>query len=148
MAYGQRFPRCVSACISRDYSIRSVHAKESQEINMEMDRKTFGLLMLLVIILASRDKVVMKVEGRVCESQSHRFKGPCTADWTTKFVKLQITAFESSNVARGGVATNRRIRRSRIDVENDDDDKEEENEEEEEEDMSIQPSSKKPRKSR
>ncbi|XP_058228078.1 defensin-like protein 1 [Rhododendron vialii] len=43
-----------------------------------MERKTFALLMLLLIVLASQDKVVMKVEGRVCESQSHGFKGPCS----------------------------------------------------------------------
>ncbi|XP_062083185.1 defensin-like protein 1 [Humulus lupulus] len=47
-----------------------------------MERKvSFGgvLLFMLFILLASKE-TVLGVEGRVCESKSHHFKGPCVSD--------------------------------------------------------------------
>ncbi|XP_054822800.1 defensin-like protein 1 [Prosopis cineraria] len=41
-----------------------------------MKRKSFGLLLLLFIVLAS-EMAVQTAEGRMCESQSHGFKGTC-----------------------------------------------------------------------
>ncbi|KAL6293943.1 defensin-like protein 1 [Prunus yedoensis var. nudiflora] len=42
-----------------------------------MERKScFGLVLLLFIVLASQEMVVPS-EARVCQSQSHGFRGPC-----------------------------------------------------------------------
>ncbi|XP_031110042.1 defensin-like protein 1 [Ipomoea triloba] len=42
-----------------------------------MEAKTFGLFFLLLIVLASQNG---GVEGRVCRSQSHHYKGLCLRD--------------------------------------------------------------------
>ncbi|XP_041006621.1 defensin-like protein 1 [Juglans microcarpa x Juglans regia] len=44
-----------------------------------MERKTFGLLFLLLIFFASRE-MVLRAEARVCESKSHGFRGMCARD--------------------------------------------------------------------
>ncbi|XP_030941179.1 defensin-like protein 1 [Quercus robur] len=44
-----------------------------------MERKSLGLFMLLFIVLASQVMVV-PTEARVCESQSHKFKGACMSN--------------------------------------------------------------------
>ncbi|KAK4567231.1 hypothetical protein RGQ29_003159 [Quercus rubra] len=44
-----------------------------------MERKTFGLLFLLLVLFSSQE-MVMRTEARVCESQSHGFKGACAMD--------------------------------------------------------------------
>ncbi|XP_027338828.1 defensin-like protein 1 [Abrus precatorius] len=44
-----------------------------------MERKSLGFLFLLLLVLASPE-VVVQTEGRVCESQSHGFKGACAGD--------------------------------------------------------------------
>ncbi|MED6192014.1 hypothetical protein PIB30_006159 [Stylosanthes scabra] len=41
-----------------------------------MERARFGLILCLVLLIASQEMV----EGRRCESQSHRFKGKCLSD--------------------------------------------------------------------
>ncbi|KAI9079722.1 hypothetical protein K1719_038343 [Acacia pycnantha] len=40
-----------------------------------MERKTFGLFLLVLIVLAS--EVAVQTEGRMCQSQSHGFRGAC-----------------------------------------------------------------------
>ncbi|KAF3444225.1 hypothetical protein FNV43_RR13915 [Rhamnella rubrinervis] len=45
---------------------------------MEM-RKCFGLLFLLFIVFFTSQMVVPS-EARVCQSQSHGYKGPCSGD--------------------------------------------------------------------
>ncbi|XP_057971744.1 defensin-like protein 1 [Malania oleifera] len=44
---------------------------------MVMGRRSFGLLLLLLIAFASHHDVAVRTEARVCESQSHGFKGAC-----------------------------------------------------------------------
>ncbi|OIT06712.1 defensin-like protein 6 [Nicotiana attenuata] len=44
-----------------------------------MERKTYGLLFCLLILFASQ-MAIPRVEGRVCISQSHKYKGPCLGD--------------------------------------------------------------------
>ncbi|KAI4343514.1 hypothetical protein L6164_010854 [Bauhinia variegata] len=44
-----------------------------------MERKSLGLFVLLLIALATQE-VVVQTEGRMCQSQSHMFKGPCVHD--------------------------------------------------------------------
>ncbi|KAK6923704.1 hypothetical protein RJ641_009904 [Dillenia turbinata] len=44
-----------------------------------MERKYFGIFLVLLVLLTSH-KTVMQVEGRVCQSKSHGFKGPCVRD--------------------------------------------------------------------
>ncbi|XP_024021420.1 defensin-like protein 1 [Morus notabilis] len=46
---------------------------------MVMERKCFGVVFLLFILLASQEMIVAS-EGRLCESQSHNFKGACVVD--------------------------------------------------------------------
>ncbi|CAK7353408.1 unnamed protein product [Dovyalis caffra] len=41
-----------------------------------MEKKFFGLVLLLLIVLASQEMVV-PTEARVCLSQSHQYKGTC-----------------------------------------------------------------------
>ncbi|KAI3473649.1 hypothetical protein Pfo_031415 [Paulownia fortunei] len=43
---------------------------------MEM-RKAFGIFFLLLVVLVAQMTNIPHVEARVCESQSHGFKGPC-----------------------------------------------------------------------
>ncbi|KAM7513888.1 hypothetical protein LguiA_003471 [Lonicera macranthoides] len=45
-----------------------------------MESKNFGFFFLLLIVLVSQVILMPQVEGRVCESQSHYFKGPCRGD--------------------------------------------------------------------
>ncbi|KAK9117956.1 hypothetical protein Scep_016049 [Stephania cephalantha] len=49
---------------------------------MAMNKKTTVLAFLLVclVLLGSEMKVMREVEGRTCESASHKFKGPCGRD--------------------------------------------------------------------
>ncbi|OAY45591.1 defensin-like protein 1 [Manihot esculenta] len=42
-----------------------------------MEKRSFGLLLLLFIVLASQE-MVLPIEARVCESKSHHFRGVCT----------------------------------------------------------------------
>uniref|UniRef100_A0A6N2KAU0 Knottins-like domain-containing protein n=1 Tax=Salix viminalis TaxID=40686 RepID=A0A6N2KAU0_SALVM len=42
----------------------------------DMEKKCYGLLLLLLLVLASQEMVV-PAEARVCLSQSHNYKGPC-----------------------------------------------------------------------
>ncbi|BAF10767.1 defensin-like protein precursor [Oryza sativa Japonica Group] len=47
---------------------------------MEASRKVFSAMLLMVLLLAATGEMggpVMVAEARTCESQSHRFKGPC-----------------------------------------------------------------------
>ncbi|EEF49129.1 8.4 kDa sulfur-rich protein precursor, putative [Ricinus communis] len=44
-----------------------------------MEKRFFGVFLLLLIVLASQEAIV-PTEARVCESQSHYFKGPCLRD--------------------------------------------------------------------
>ncbi|KAL4632788.1 hypothetical protein ACB092_04G075900 [Castanea dentata] len=44
-----------------------------------MERKTFGLLFLLLLLFSSL-LMVMRTKARVCESQSPGFKGACAMD--------------------------------------------------------------------
>ncbi|CAK9175004.1 unnamed protein product [Ilex paraguariensis] len=39
-----------------------------------------GFIVLLLLLLATQEKVVVRVEARLCESQSHGFKGQCWSD--------------------------------------------------------------------
>ncbi|XP_031278070.1 defensin-like protein 1 [Pistacia vera] len=41
-----------------------------------MEKKSFGLSLLLLIVLAS-EVMVVPTESRLCESQSHLFHGTC-----------------------------------------------------------------------
>ncbi|XP_044465454.1 defensin-like protein 1 [Mangifera indica] len=41
-----------------------------------MEKKSFGLSLLLLIVLTS-EVMVVPSEGRMCESQSHSFHGTC-----------------------------------------------------------------------
>uniref|UniRef100_A0A6N2L5H4 Knottins-like domain-containing protein n=1 Tax=Salix viminalis TaxID=40686 RepID=A0A6N2L5H4_SALVM len=41
-----------------------------------MEKKCYGLLLLLLLVLVSQE-VVVPAEARVCLSQSHNYKGPC-----------------------------------------------------------------------
>ncbi|CAM0907164.1 unnamed protein product [Alopecurus aequalis] len=43
---------------------------------MDVSRKLLTAALLLVLLLAATEEVVV-VEARTCESQSHKFKGPC-----------------------------------------------------------------------
>ncbi|XP_014492267.1 defensin-like protein 1 [Vigna radiata var. radiata] len=45
---------------------------------MEMRKSCAIFFLLLLLVFASQ--VVVQTEGRVCESQSHGFKGPCNGD--------------------------------------------------------------------
>nr|GMC68171.1 defensin-like protein 1 [Ipomoea batatas] len=45
-----------------------------------MERKTFGRFFFLLIILLASHVENGGVEGRVCISQSHHYKGPCLRD--------------------------------------------------------------------
>ncbi|KAI7996903.1 Defensin-like protein 1 [Camellia lanceoleosa] len=48
---------------------------------MGVEREAFRFLLLLLILLSSHEGTIMKaVEGRICESKSHGFKGPCMTD--------------------------------------------------------------------
>jgi hypothetical protein len=40
----------------------------------------FGFLNLLIFVCVYTEEMVMPSEARVCESQSHKFKGPCVGD--------------------------------------------------------------------
>uniref|UniRef100_A0A2P2NIF7 8.4 kDa sulfur-rich protein n=1 Tax=Rhizophora mucronata TaxID=61149 RepID=A0A2P2NIF7_RHIMU len=44
-----------------------------------MEKGSFGLFLLLLFVLASQEMMVA-TEARVCQSQSHHFKGPCFSD--------------------------------------------------------------------
>ncbi|KAF0911053.1 hypothetical protein E2562_005440 [Oryza meyeriana var. granulata] len=47
---------------------------------MEASRKVFSAMLLMVLLLAATGEMggpVAMAEARTCESQSHRFKGPC-----------------------------------------------------------------------
>ncbi|KAL1326725.1 hypothetical protein HN51_036845 [Arachis hypogaea] len=44
-----------------------------------MERARFGLILCLVLLIASQEMVVQS-EGRKCDSQSHHFKGKCFSD--------------------------------------------------------------------
>ncbi|KAK6266222.1 hypothetical protein QUC31_017059, partial [Theobroma cacao] len=46
---------------------------------IEMEKRSLGMFFLLLIVLASQ-WVAQPAEGRVCESKSHKFKGPCLGD--------------------------------------------------------------------
>ncbi|OMO94673.1 Knottin [Corchorus olitorius] len=46
---------------------------------MEVMRKLFGMMLLLFLVLASQDMVVPS-EARLCQSQSHGFKGGCLSN--------------------------------------------------------------------
>ncbi|CAN4126416.1 unnamed protein product [Withania somnifera] len=45
-----------------------------------MERKAFGFFFLLFIMLFATQMRIGEVEGRVCISQSHRYRGPCLRD--------------------------------------------------------------------
>ncbi|GAB2228844.1 hypothetical protein Droror1_Dr00022975 [Drosera rotundifolia] len=47
-----------------------------------MDKRFSGVCMLLILVvfMSSEMGVMQVAEGRVCESQSHGFKGPCSRD--------------------------------------------------------------------
>ncbi|KAL3736250.1 hypothetical protein ACJRO7_025240 [Eucalyptus globulus] len=42
-----------------------------------MEKRCMGLVLLLLLLL-----VVWRIEGRMCESQSHKFHGLCMSDRT------------------------------------------------------------------
>ncbi|KAJ7957121.1 Defensin-like protein [Quillaja saponaria] len=44
-----------------------------------MEKKSVGLFLLLLILLAAHE-IVVQTEARLCESKSHRFVGPCVRD--------------------------------------------------------------------
>ncbi|XP_038978481.1 defensin Ec-AMP-D2-like [Phoenix dactylifera] len=44
---------------------------------MERSRRMLPAILLLVLLIVASEMATMKVEARTCESQSHRFKGPC-----------------------------------------------------------------------
>ncbi|KAJ4844356.1 Defensin sd2 [Turnera subulata] len=46
-----------------------------------MEKKSFGLLLLLILVLASHEEgMIVGTEARTCESQSHKFKHACLVD--------------------------------------------------------------------
>ncbi|KNA10879.1 hypothetical protein SOVF_140310 [Spinacia oleracea] len=49
-----------------------------------MYKRLFGLCLLLVVLLASRE--VKQAEGRICQSRSHYFKGACKRDRNCAYV--------------------------------------------------------------
>ncbi|KMT13373.1 hypothetical protein BVRB_4g084100 [Beta vulgaris subsp. vulgaris] len=49
-----------------------------------MDRRLFGLCILFLVLFASPE--VKQAEGRVCQSRSHYFKGPCARDHNCAYV--------------------------------------------------------------
>ncbi|KAL5546547.1 hypothetical protein UlMin_006234 [Ulmus minor] len=50
---------------------------------MEMERKYFGVMFLLFILLASQEVVVPSL-GRVCQTQSRSYLGKCLNDHTCR----------------------------------------------------------------
>ncbi|KAM0836000.1 hypothetical protein ACQ4PT_062609 [Festuca glaucescens] len=47
---------------------------------MEASRKLFAAALLVVLLLAATEELggpVVMAEARTCQSQSHRFRGPC-----------------------------------------------------------------------
>ncbi|KAJ7942644.1 Defensin-like protein [Quillaja saponaria] len=44
-----------------------------------MERKSFGLFFLLLIVLTAHESV-MQTEAKICQAPSGKFKGPCFAD--------------------------------------------------------------------
>ncbi|XP_010910081.1 defensin Ec-AMP-D2 [Elaeis guineensis] len=44
---------------------------------MERSRRMLPAILLLVLIVVASEMATMMVEARTCESQSHKFKGPC-----------------------------------------------------------------------
>ncbi|KAI5554301.1 hypothetical protein BDE02_19G002200 [Populus trichocarpa] len=64
-------------------------------------KRSFGLFFLLLIVLASQE-VVVPTEARVCQSQSHYFKGPCARDHNCAWV-CRNEGFSGED-AKGSVA--------------------------------------------
>ncbi|XP_022868437.1 defensin-like protein isoform X1 [Olea europaea var. sylvestris] len=72
---------CIFICSNSRPNLQRV------EYTQEMATKVFfSFILMLLLLFSSENPGILRAEGRLCESQSHLFKGSCLSDKNCRHV--------------------------------------------------------------